>query len=59
MMNKEDTLQFLNTNPVCHLATIEGNQPRVRGMLMHKADSTGITLKAFWHRGSLNRSTIR
>lgn len=41
-MNQEQLLQFLNTNPVCHLATTEGNQPRVRTMLMYRADSTGI-----------------
>jgi pyridoxamine 5'-phosphate oxidase len=41
-MNKEEILAFLNTNPGCHLATLEGNQPRVRGMFMYKADAQGI-----------------
>jgi len=47
-MNREEILQFLNKNPVCHLASTEGNQPRVRGMMMYKADSTGI----FFHTGA-------
>jgi uncharacterized pyridoxamine 5'-phosphate oxidase family protein len=41
-MNKEEILQFLNANPACHLATVEGNQPRVRRMMMCRADSAGI-----------------
>ncbi len=41
-MNKEEILNFLNANPASHFATVEGNQPRVRGMMMYKADSTGI-----------------
>jgi pyridoxamine 5'-phosphate oxidase len=32
----------INANPACHLATMEGNQPRVRGMMTYRADSTGI-----------------
>jgi uncharacterized pyridoxamine 5'-phosphate oxidase family protein len=41
-MNKTQILDFINTNPVCHLATVEGDQPRVRGMMMYKADEEGI-----------------
>lgn len=48
MMNKAEILDFLNSNPVCHLATIDGDQPRVRGMLMYRADENGI----LFHTGS-------
>jgi pyridoxamine 5'-phosphate oxidase len=41
-MNREEILQFLNANPSCHLATTDGNQPRIRGMLLYKADPTGL-----------------
>jgi len=41
-MNKTQILDFINTNPVCHLATVESDQPRVRGMMMYKADEEGI-----------------
>lgn len=41
-MNREEILNFLNTNPASHFATTDGNQPRVRGLMMYKADSTGI-----------------
>ncbi len=41
-MNKTQILDFINTNPVCHLATVEGDQPRVRGMMMYKADEEEI-----------------
>jgi pyridoxamine 5'-phosphate oxidase len=41
-MNQEQILQFLNANPICHLATMEDGQPRVRGMMMYRADPAGI-----------------
>jgi pyridoxamine 5'-phosphate oxidase len=41
-MTKTEILQFLNANPLCHLATADGNQPRVRGMMMYKTDAKGI-----------------
>ncbi|MRR14372.1 pyridoxamine 5'-phosphate oxidase family protein, partial [archaeon] len=41
-MNKEEIIQFINANPACYLATIDDGRPRVRGMLMYRADSEGI-----------------
>ncbi len=41
-MTREQILEFLNANPVCHLATCEGKQPRVRGMMMYRADASGL-----------------
>lgn len=41
-MNREQILEFLNANPMCHLATCEGKQPRVRGMMMYRADASGL-----------------
>jgi pyridoxamine 5'-phosphate oxidase len=41
-MNREEIVTFLNANPGCHLATLENNQPRVRGMFMYRADEQGI-----------------
>ena len=41
-MNKTQILEFVNTNPVCHLASVDGDQPRVRGMMTYKADDEGI-----------------
>ena len=39
-MNKSEILKFLNTNKVCHLATVEGNKPHVYGLLLYKADES-------------------
>ncbi len=44
-MNKGEILAFLNANPTCYLATVEGNQPRVRAMGMVKADENGIIIE--------------
>lgn len=33
---------LMNANPAFHLATLDGNQPRVRGMLLFRADENGI-----------------
>lgn len=41
-MNKKEVFEFLNANPVFHLATIEGDKPRVRGMLLYRADENGV-----------------
>ncbi|MCL5024140.1 MAG: pyridoxamine 5'-phosphate oxidase family protein [Nitrospirae bacterium] len=41
-MNKSELFEFLNANPIFHLATVEGNKPRVRGMMMYRADENGI-----------------
>lgn len=41
-MNKQEILSLINENPVFHLATMDGGQPRVRGMLLFRADEDGI-----------------
>lgn len=41
-MEKEAIYQLMNENPAFHLATVEGDQPRVRGMLLFRADENGI-----------------
>jgi pyridoxamine 5'-phosphate oxidase len=43
-MTKPEIIRFMNENPACHLATTEGNQPRVRGMLIYRADDQGILM---------------
>ena len=47
-MTRDEIIQFLNQNPVCHLATLEKGRPRVRGMFMYRADEKGI----LFHTGS-------
>jgi pyridoxamine 5'-phosphate oxidase len=52
-MNPAEVLDFIQANPACHLATTEGDQPRVRGMFLYRADEHGIvfhtgTGKALW-----------
>ena len=44
-MNKEEIMQFINENPVCFLATVEGDIPRVRGIGTYKADERGILIQ--------------
>ncbi len=41
-MNKQDCIQFATQYPVCFLATVDGNQPHVRAVLLVKADETGF-----------------
>ena len=41
-MTKQEILEALNKSPVFYLATVEGDQPRARGMLLYKADEAGI-----------------
>jgi len=41
-MNINDYISFASANPVCYLATCEGDQPRVRTVLLFFADKTGF-----------------
>ncbi|MDH7578976.1 MAG: pyridoxamine 5'-phosphate oxidase family protein [Bacillota bacterium] len=48
-MNKYEIFDLMNQNPVFFLATADDNQPRVRGMLLYKADESGIV----FHTGAM------
>jgi len=48
-MTKEEIFAIMNQNPAFFLATVEGDQPRVRGMLLYKADESGIV----FHTGTM------
>lgn len=41
-MDKQQIFDFLNSNLAFYLATVDGNEPRVRAMLLYKADENGI-----------------
>jgi pyridoxamine 5'-phosphate oxidase len=41
-MTKEEVLEFAAKNPVCSIATINGNRPRVRMIMLYQADENGI-----------------
>lgn len=42
MKTKEEIVNMMNANPRFHMATIENGKPRVRGLLLYKADERGI-----------------
>ncbi|MBN1161486.1 MAG: pyridoxamine 5'-phosphate oxidase family protein [Dehalococcoidales bacterium] len=44
-MDFKDCVKFANDNKTCYLATVEGDQPRVRAMGMWYADETGFYLQ--------------
>jgi len=41
-MKREQLFELMNRNLRFHLATIENGEPRVRGMMLYKADERGI-----------------
>ena len=41
-MNKKEIFEFMNKNPGFHLATVDKDIPKVRGMLLFRADENGI-----------------
>ena len=47
-MDLNDVVKFANANPICYLATADGDQPRVRGMMIWYADDTGF----YFHTGA-------
>ena len=48
-MQKEQIFEVLNNNLSFSLATVENNEPRVRTMMLYKADESGI----IFHTGPL------
>jgi uncharacterized pyridoxamine 5'-phosphate oxidase family protein len=48
-MNRHDILEIINSNPAFHLATVDDGHPRVRGMLLYRADEAGIV----FHTGAM------
>ncbi len=59
-MNFKDCIDFAKANPVCYLATVEGNQPRVRAMGLYSADENGFcfntqTVKSLYKQLCANR----
>ena len=41
-MTREEVFEFVTKNPVFSLATIDGNQPRARMIMLYRADENGI-----------------
>ncbi len=41
-MTKNEIFKLISENPVFYLATIDNEQPRVRAMLLYRADENGI-----------------
>ena len=61
-MNIQDCIKFTNENPICYLATTEGDQPRVRALGFWFADETGFyfqtsSIKEFPHQLKINPKT--
>jgi pyridoxamine 5'-phosphate oxidase len=58
-MTKEEIIDFMNANPDCFVATVEGDKPHVRAIRIVKADENGIiietgTFKDFYKQMSAN-----
>jgi uncharacterized pyridoxamine 5'-phosphate oxidase family protein len=48
-MDKQEIQTIINANPAFFLATTENGQPRVRGMLLYRADDHGVV----FHTGGM------
>jgi pyridoxamine 5'-phosphate oxidase len=46
-MDFQDCIKFANEHPVCYVATMDGDQPRVRALLMWSADESGFSFITF------------
>ncbi len=49
IMNKQEIFALLQANPACSLATIEDDQPRVRGVAVYRSNEDGI----IFHTGQM------
>ena len=48
-MTRDEYYAFMTANPAFFLATVDGDQPRVRGMFLYRADEQGI----LFHTGKM------
>ena len=48
-MTKDEIIEFINSNPLCNIATAENNVPHVRGVFIYRADEKGI----IFHTGNM------
>ena len=55
MMTKNEIFQLMNTNPVFHLATMDRDQPRVRGYCYSGQMKTGLSFTLHLQRMCTNR----
>ncbi len=46
-MDVKDCIEFATANPLCYIASIDGDQPRVRTVMMWKADASGFYFVLF------------
>jgi pyridoxamine 5'-phosphate oxidase len=44
-MTREEVFAFINANPDCFMATVDGDKPRVRAIKIVKADENGIIME--------------
>src|SRR4030042_3652972 len=60
-MDSKDCIKFANENKICYMATADGKQPRVRGVMLWYADPSGFYFntnddKAFYKQLKNNQS---
>jgi uncharacterized pyridoxamine 5'-phosphate oxidase family protein len=48
-MNKQEILEIIRKNPAFYIATLDGDQPRVRCVFLYRADEQGI----IFHTGAM------
>lgn len=48
-------IDFINENPVCYLATADGDQPRVRAFMCWLADESGIYFDTADYKPTFNQ----
>jgi len=47
---KDQIVAFIKNQPICFLATIDKQQPRVRAMLLHRIDDAGLIFQIYTNR---------
>jgi len=58
VMQKVQIFDVMNRNPVFFLATVEGTEPRVRGMMLYRADESGIIFHTGPHKDVYHQITM-
>ncbi len=57
-MNFDYCTTFARNHPVCYVATMDGDQPRVRAFLLWFADTTGFYFHTVAHKNVIDQLSI-
>lgn len=58
-MTREEIIKFMQDNPRCFMATVEGNKPHVRGIGVYKIEDDGTIIIQTWTIKDIHNQVVK